>query len=286
MRRSRAAGVCAAVALGGVATTAAAHNADFSAFDGCPSRTPGVLKCVRVVTTSGEVVLGSRHTQLVRPVTLQGGVSATDETKRFMSRFYGAQGTDTLTRAVQPVGGGLSGVFAPAHTPPWLETVIAYVSKRGPTGVGATLELARPAEEIVASEYNLLAEEGVALRLPVRLHLENPILGSRCYIGSSRAPFIWNLTSGATHLRTAVASNGASGTVRSDSRDEILRITGARLVDHGWSAATASGCGGVLAPLIDPVIDSSFGLPASAGGGWAVLNSTIEVSTAGAVDSH
>jgi hypothetical protein len=239
-----------------------------------------------VVTTSGEVVLGTQHTRLVRPVTLQGGVSATDEARRFMSRFYGAQGTDTLTRAVQPLSGGLAGVFTAAHTPPWLETIIAYVSKRGPTGVGATLELARPADEIVASEYNLLAEEGVALRLPVRLHLENPILGSGCYIGSSRSPFIWNLTSGAAHPRSAVAGSGTSGTLRSDSQDEIVRITGARLVDHGWSAATASGCGGVLAPLVDPVIDSSFGLPASAGAGWAVLNSTIDVSTAGSVDAH
>ena len=38
----------------------------------------------------------------------------------------------------------------------------------------------------------------MAMKLPVKMHLENPFLGSNCYVGSSSSPLIWNLTTGTT----------------------------------------------------------------------------------------
>ena len=55
--------------------------------------------------------------------------------------------------------------------------------ENGVTGLFSTLELARPASEIRISENNLAGEAGVALKLPVKVHLENPFLGSGCYVG-------------------------------------------------------------------------------------------------------
>ena len=283
----KTASAVAAVALLALVANTSAHGGDFWLFDECPSRTPGVLKCVCVVTSGGEVVLGSRRTRLVHPVILQGGVSATDEAHLFISRFYGAKAGDTLTTAPQSVAGGLLGLFPESSTPPWLETIIRYVARRGPTSVNATLELARPASEIEASEYNLLGEEGVALRLPVKLHLENPILGSGCYIGSSESPFVWNLTSGTDGRGTPPgAAGGTSGTLHSQAGHEIVTIDKARLLDRRWAAPGASGCAGALSSLVDPVIDSSFGLPAAAGANSAVLDSEIDVASVGSVNAH
>ena len=32
--------------------------------------------------------------------------------------------------------------------------------------------------------------------MPIKIHLENPFLGSICYVGSSTSPMIWELTTG------------------------------------------------------------------------------------------
>jgi hypothetical protein len=56
------------------------------------------------------------------------------------------------------------------------------------TGVTATTELAAPASDIILNEGNLFELTGVALGLPVKIKLDNPFLGSECYIGSTRIP--------------------------------------------------------------------------------------------------
>ena len=39
----------------------------------------------------------------------------------------------------------------------------------------------------------------MALKMPVKVHLENPFLGKNCYVGSSTSPITWNLTTGETN---------------------------------------------------------------------------------------
>ena len=53
------------------------------------------------------------------------------------------------------------------------------------TGVNATLELAEPASGIGFGELHLLDGEGLALKLLLKVHLENPFLGKACYVGAS-----------------------------------------------------------------------------------------------------
>lgn len=265
---------------------AAAHEGEFAKFDYCPSTTPDVEHCLDSVTYGGTIVLGSKTTPIVNPVTLQGGYSEANEETN-ISEFYGATNGETLSKTPQPVPGGLVGLVPPESAPPLVKEALKLVLENGFTGVNATLELARPASEIQLSDYNLLDGEGVALKLPVRFHLENPLLGSSCYVGSSSHPVIWNLTTGTTSPPSPYTPiSGKSGYITVKEHYELVELSENELVENDWSAPKAEGCGGLLSLLIDPIIDASAGLPAEAGVNSARLENAIASASAGSVNSH
>ena len=280
----------AAAALMALAGTALAHSGEFARFNDCPSTTPGVEKCLYSVTTGGKIILGNKTTPIIHPVTLQGGVGAQDvenEAEFFPQKFYGASDGNTLSKTPQPVPGGLLGIVPPEDTPAWLAEIIKGFTENGLTGVNATLELARPASEIVVSEYALTAEEGIALKMPVKFHLENPFLGSECYVGSSSKPVWWNLTTGTTSPPPPNKPiSGSSGIISQKENLEIVQLEGTKLVDNSWAAPEATGCGGVLSFAVDPIIDSSVGVPAAAGHNTAELIDTIDEATVASVNEH
>jgi hypothetical protein len=149
--------------------------------------------------------------------------------------------------------------------------------------------LARPVSEIVLSEGNLAFQEGRALTLPVKVHLENPLLGSACYIGSSSSPIMWNLTTGTTKPPAPNSPiSGSSGALELIEGEELAVFNKVKLVENAWAAPGASGCGGFGVELIlNPIINASVGVPAAAGKNTAILeNTTISVADKGAVESH
>jgi hypothetical protein len=275
--------------LGALAFTASASafTGEFAKFNYCPSTNPEVFKCVLAVTKSGKIILGKKETPIVEPVTLQGGYSATNREKKRISKFFAATNGITLSKTPQEVPGGLLGIVPPASSPPLVKLLSKFFFENAITGVKATLELAKPASEIEISEFNLANEEGVALKLPVKVRLENPFLGSSCYVGSSSSPIIWNLTTGTTTPPEGVTPlTGTSGSGEFIEESQIGILTGTELVENDWSAPEATGCGGILSFLVDPVIDSMLGLPAKAGVSSAVLKNTISIATAEAVNAH
>jgi hypothetical protein len=265
---------------------ASAHEGEYAKFDFCPSTNEAVAKCIHSVTEGGEVVLGEKTVPIVNPVTVQGGFSAPNE--EAVSSFFEATNGVTLSHTPQPVPGGLAGIVPPEGSGPVVEAAVKFFFENGLTGVNSTLELARPASEIQISEQNLVFEEGTALKLPVKVHLENPFLGSECYVGSSSSPIIWNLTTGVTEPpgpNTPI--QGTPGTLEFREGGRILHLEDSVFVDNAWSAPQAQGCGGVLLEaLVDPVIDSQVGLPAAAGVNTAILQTTSDVATAVAVNNH
>jgi hypothetical protein len=290
--RNKAGALCAAaavVALSALAMApgASAHSGEFAKFNYCPSTNAEVWKCVYSVTKGGKVVLGKKSVPIVNPVVLQGGFGFADAQEN--SKFFGATNGVTLSKAPQPVPGGLAGlVNCKEITVGWIRSSCEAVFENGLTGVNATLELARPASEIVISQNKLVFEEGVALKLPVKVHLENPLLGSSCYVGSSSSPIIWNLTTGATTPPKGTASiHGASGELSFPEEGEIAELTGNKLVDNAWSAPAASGCGGFLIEyVLDPIINASVGVPAAAGKNTAILENQIAFAEAEGVNNH
>ena len=291
LKRARVVGVSTALVVLGVlfvAPSALAHSGEYAEFNQCPSTNPNVATCLYNKTTSGEVVLGKKKVPIVNPVVLQGGISEPDET--FFSTFYGALNGETLTKAAQPVPGGLTGlVNCKTISNILLRLSCEATLENGFTGVNSTLELARPASEIKVALGNILFGEGVGVKLPVRVHLENPFLGSGCFIGSSSSPIMWNLTTGKTEPPAPNTSiSGTPGKVEIKGPDEgILRLNGNKQVDNAWAAPGANGCGGpIVEYLLDPIINSTVGVPSAAGKNTAILTGYADESPAEIVNQH
>jgi hypothetical protein len=123
---------------------------------------------------------------------------------------------------------------------------------------------------------NLIFEEGVALGLPVKIHLENGILGSNCYIGSDSKPVQINFTTG-----TSGKLKGAAGTISFNPTFTITTISGGKLVNNTFPAPGATGCGGFLIEyLLDPLVNSIIGIPSASGVNSAVLEGKIQDAVA------
>jgi hypothetical protein len=283
--------VVAGFATMGFASAASAHTGIYERFNNCPSTNPEVFKCIQSVTSGGKVVLGKKTVPIVNPVTLQGGVSEGEEKEEhFYERFFAATNGETLSKTPQPVPGGLTGLVNCKEISNFIVRLACEaVFENGLTGVNSTLELARPANQIVISEENLAFESGVAVILPVKVHLENPFLGSSCYIGSSSSPIMWNLTTGETKPPAGTAPiKGTAGKLELLEGGAVGQFSGASLVDNGWSAPSANGCGGFGVELIlDPIINASVGVPSAAGKNVAALESTrLTFALAEIVNEH
>jgi hypothetical protein len=271
----------ALVALGLAAGAQAKLTGEFTKFANCPYNNTEVKKCIYSVTESGEVVLGSKEVPIEKAVVLQGGYGKVSEG---FSPFFAATNGVTLSKAPQNVPGGLAGLVNCKKISDWLLRISCELTfENGLTGLNSTLELAQPASEIRVSENNLAGEEGTALKLPVKVHLENPFLGKKCYVGSSGSPIIWNLTTGTTSPPSPNEPiSGAGGTATLLEGGRILVIKENILVDNAWSAPKASGCGGILSFLVSPIINAQLGSTA-AGHNTAILEGTVSTSSAAAV---
>jgi len=277
--------VAALTALTFASSASAKLTGEFTKFQFCPINTAEVNRCVYSVNDGGTVTLGSKKVPIVNPVVLQGGFSK--PVKR-ISKFFGATNGVTLSKAPQPVPGGLAGLVNCNEISNFiLRAACKWTFENSLTGVNSTLELARPASEIVISEANLSEGIGVALELPVKVRLENPLLGDNCYVGSEAAPVIWKLTTGTTSPpgpNTPIT--GETGEISFLEGGRILRLTGAELVDNAWAAPSTKGCGGIFSFLLDPIVSAASGLPSAAGKNTAILENTISVATVAAVKAN
>src|SRR6478672_6012747 len=277
--------VCAAMCLAALAALSFAGSAsakltgEFAKFAQCPYNNLEVKKCMYSPTEGGEVVLGTKKVPITNVAYLQGGFSKPDPETGF-SKFYEALNGITLSKAAQAVPGGLLGIVPPEKSPPLVKALSAFFFENALTGVNSTLELAKPASEIKVSENHLAEELGVALELPVKVHLENPFLGKSCYVGYSTSPIWFKLTTG----KTADGKlQGFGGELELFEEGSVLQLKKAVLVDNTWSAPAASGCGGILSFLVNPIINGQIGLPASSGKNAATLKNTINIASRAAV---
>jgi hypothetical protein len=271
----------ALAALGLAGTAQAKLVGNYTKFAQCPYSNLEVRKCIYSVTNSGEVVLGAKKVPIEKPVILQGGTLPVNE--EGYAKFVGATNGETLSKTPQNVPGGLLGIIPEASQPALVKALIKFFFENSLTGVNSTLELAKPASEIVVSENNLAAEEGVALKMPVKVRLENPFLGKNCYVGSSSSPITWNLTTGTTSPPAPnTPITGKAGFVEFLEEGRIAVSKEAVLVDNAWSAPKAAGCGGILSFLVDPIINSQLGT-LTAGHNTAILKGELNIASAAAV---
>ena len=122
------------------------------------------------------------------------------------------------------------------------------------------------------------------MSLPIRVHLENPFLGSECYIATNTHPLVIPFTTGTTSPPAPnTPISGSPGELAFNDGGTILTISKNSLVNNSFAAPEATGCGGVFAFLIDPIIDAKLGLPAAAGQNTAILDGTLKVGNAESV---
>jgi hypothetical protein len=253
---------------------------DFAVFKQCPRFTPGVNFCLFSQVTSGEIKIGKTVVPIENTITLQGGYIRNEETGA--ETLVGALNGESLSKTPQNVPGGLLNLIKCKEiTNEFERKVCEAIFEKGILGVTATTELAGfPG----INTDNLINEEGTALTLPVRVKLDNPLLGNECYIGSFTSPITLNLTTGTTSPpKPNEPIKGKLGNLEFLDEFNLIEITNNTLVDNSFSVPKASGCGGIFSFLIDPIINAKLALPSAAGNNTAILNGTIKEATAESV---
>jgi hypothetical protein len=278
------------VGLVGASSALATPEGEYAVFAHCPLANSEVRGCLTAVTESGKFIVGKEEVPISSPITLQGGFR---ENLAGETKFFGAEGGETLVKSPQKVPGGLAGLIKCNEITGggFWETIergtCEAIFENEFTGAYATTELAAPATSIQLSEDALLLEKGTALTLPVKIHLESPLLGSECYLGSNSHPIDLEFTTGTTSPpKPNEPIKGRVGLPETNAEGTILTIFYNTLVNNTFAAPGASGCGEFFAFLLDPIIDAKLGIPATAGHNTAVLNSTLHQASAVYVREH
>jgi hypothetical protein len=159
--------------------------------------------------------------------------------------------------------------MCPASTPPASAICGAVQHNPGLNSVQATAESAG-----TPSDFNFLAGISTGqpiITLPIKLHLQNPLLGPSCYIGSDANPIV-------LHPENTDLSNAQLNTVGLDTNGTpdpngpllSLDVTGATQGDNSFTVPGATGCGpgGTFSPLIN----AKGGLPSPSGSNSLVLD--------------
>jgi hypothetical protein len=269
-------------ALSAVSSASAQPKGEYAAFAECPTSNPELAACLVARAEGGKggsITFGKQTVPIENTQTLQGGFI---EEESGAMKFVAAANGDTLTKTAQKVPGGLSGLVNCTEISNKTEREnCEAIFENKITGVYATVELAAPASDIYLNEENLEAEMGTALTLPVKIKIENPLLGNECYIGSNSSPLIVELTSG-----TSGSLTGKLGTIGSRAEGNILVISDNSLVNNTVSVPGAAGCGGSFSSIIDKIVDARLAIPAAAPTNKVTLNGTLEQTSARAAREH
>lgn len=274
MKRLLLAGALLVALMVPTSSASAALTGEYARFSKCPFSNPAVELCVYAETKSGTFTMGKKAVPIVKPVILQGGLDPVENGEVFgATNFVAASDGNTLSKTPQPVPGGLTGIVAPSWWPQILKDLFNETINNGFTGVTATVELAAPASAIKLNLLPILGGAGTGLFLPVKVKLDNPFLGSSCYIGSNSNPINLKFTSGTT---APPAPNkpitGSPGEFVGIDNGAIVADKANKLVDNSFAAPGANGCGGFLFSwAVDPLVESIVGVPSPAGTNTAIL---------------
>jgi hypothetical protein len=268
--------------LGSASPAMAALEGELTAFEQCPTSNAQLEACIYGKTPSGEFVVGNKTVPITNPIIIQGGFIQNRATGAM--EFVGAANGETISKSPQQLPGGLAGLIKCNEIrEPLLRLTCELTFQNGVTGVTATTELAAPASDIVLNEANLFQRKGIALSLPIKVKLDNPLLGSKCYIGSNAHPIMLELTTGKTSPPPPNKPiSGFGGSITENESETIIFVTGNTLVNNSFAAPGVEGCS-VLPSVIDPIVDLQAGLPAAAGHNTAILHNTLEESGASLV---
>ncbi len=254
-------------------------NGDWAPFNRCPVDNPTMLGtdgvenvalCAVVNSPNGAIKLGGLAL-LTGNVNAQFGLVAEDH-----------EASETTYKLVSPLGG--AAVAAPIAIPNGLPALLCPGASRElwwlcgghHGGFGGRLTditaILRPAGELSSFNLEAALTTGVPIvSMPVKIQLENALLGPACYIGSDSEPIVLqlqNLTPSTFGAFEEFESGGAP--VAEGGVMTRIALLGATDGDESFAVPGVSGCG--FGGNLDGVIDHNAGLPLPAGASALVMN--------------
>jgi hypothetical protein len=252
----------AAMMMMAASTAQAANPAPaYERFRGCqtPAENPKSEMCMRSVIKSGYFEMGTKKVPIENPVPLTGNVDEEAEN-------FGFNSEGGLKPVKQKVPGGVVGLTGLT----WLlellgSDALTLYSVVEPVGLPVLKINSKPQE----------------IKLPIRIHLINPVLGSKCYVGSPTNPIQLNLTTGTTSPPPPnTPMTGKDPELSINPETQVISATGATFVDNSFAAPGANGCTltlfGFIPISINGLVNSQSGLPAPAGTNETVQNIDVE----------
>jgi hypothetical protein len=269
-----------ALATSASAATEKEHHptGDFAKFAQCPTEAAfASVLCAYSEAYGGEIQIGHIDTPITKPIALQGGLTLVPEGGELEFFALPAVNGESLLTAPQVVPGGIFALVKEGRYPWFLRNFCRNFPNNSECKLTATPELAgRPLISILAA----FEQEGTVLEIPLKLHLKNPFLGGKCYIGSASSPVTVALTTGSMPaLGTEPGIIGKSGELEFLDEQQIITLKQAELVDNAFSAPAAEGCGGPQSLIVDREIDEKQGLPAPAGHNRARLLASLSLAS-------
>jgi len=227
---------------------ASSATAAFPNFSDCPRSSPEVVTCADIQSVSGSLEIKGFTVPLGESLEIRGGINA------ITRRFIPPTGTTGFFSRAIRIPGGILGIEFPIPG----NAVLAIAQLAGPA---SAVEIA-------------LGIPVTTIRLPVKVKLENPILGSNCYIGTNSNPSTVNLTTGTTNPPPPnTPISGSIGEISAEGEPPVLKLTGATSVDNAFAVPGASGCG--LLGIVDPLVNLRLRLPSAAGNNAMIVKNNV-----------
>jgi hypothetical protein len=239
----------------------------------CPVDDPAMLAadgvtiaaaCLSSSAASGTITLG--ETTLTTGATdLQLGMLNQGGTYTTVPPATGAVVGDAVE-----IPGGLLGLMCPENYIPIVSDICRQVVGSPLNRVTATIESAG-----APTDFNLGAGVGVGtpiVTLPVKIKLDNPFLGTNCYIGTNSNPIVLKPANLARPTGRVVRFN-PDGTPSATGQQGYLSLSGASQGDSTFAVPKSSGCGAF--GILSGAVDLKQGLPSPAGENSLVLNDAV-----------
>ncbi|WP_327678375.1 hypothetical protein [Streptomyces sp. NBC_00467] len=252
-------------------------NGHWAPFTRCPVDDPAMLAadgqatvatCVSSQSPGGSIKLG-KTTATTGPNDLQFGVVQQTATGTF-TVVPPAGGA--LVGSPTAIPGGLLGLMCPSDIPVVSE-ICRQLTESTLNKVTATVESAGTPTEF--SLTSGLTTGKAIVKLPVRIRLQNPFLGSQCYIGSGADPIVLR-PQNTTAPAVAVQRFDAGGTPNTAGAMLRFALTGNSQGDTAFAVPKANGCG--LFGILNGAIDLKTGLPSPSGNNRLTLDNASTYS--------
>ncbi len=240
---------------------------EWQRFNRCPVDDPSMLAsstnvgtlaiCLTVESSKGLLTIGGT-TLPTGPINSQMGVIGNEAAALFNAVASEGSG---IAAPAQPIPGGLAALVC-AKGSAFKGDLCSEASSRPARLNNVTSKLETAGSP---SNFNLFAglQIGIPIvTLPVKVHLQNPILGPNCFIGSNAHPILLQPAS-TRQPEPAAFRFDAEGTPDPEGVIFDAFFTHAAQADVTFAVGTATGCGS--GGRLDDAINHRFGLPSPAG---------------------